>query len=190
MLLLAGGCKDMGGKTADLLWPDVDSPYMRLAREWTRKGAVYSGIDTEFTAVATLKSWAWRKGFVERHAQTYSLSAREAAGFLEDQKRAHARCSEIVLSLSSPKTENVKLKLKDSSWRVFAVQGGKKIYPLEIRPLERDVWPASRLEVFFPYFRPWQKFYCLRFEPFKAGPVTLVASGPAGRVEFFWERYE
>ena len=190
LLALACGCGDMGGKTADVLWPGLTGPYVELARQWTRKDAVYSGIDTEFTAAATLKSWAWREGFAGRHASTYSLSAPEAAKFLEDQRRAHAGSSEVVLSLSSPKPEYARLKLKDPLWSVFAAQGGEKAYPLEIRPMERDQWPAGRLEVFFPDFKPWQKFYNLRFASFKAGPVTLVVSGPPGRVEFFWERCE
>jgi len=184
------GCGDMGGKTADVLWPGLGGPHVEFARDWTRKDAVYSGIDTEFTAAATLKSWAWREGFAARHAKTYSLSAQEAAKVLEDQKRAHAGFSEIVLSLSSPKPEYVRLKLKDPLWSVFVVRGEKKTYPLEIRRMERDAWPESRLEAFFPDFKPWQKFYSLRFAPFKAGPVTLVVSGPPGRVEFSWDRYE
>ncbi|MDY7000892.1 MAG: hypothetical protein SVS15_03810 [Thermodesulfobacteriota bacterium] len=190
LLAFTCGCEDMGGKTADVLWPGLTGPYARLARQWTRKDAVYSGIDTEFTAVATLKSWAWREGFSRRHAKTHSLSAQEAAKFLEDQRRAHAGSSEIVLSLSSPKPEYARLKSKDPLWSVFVVQGEKKTYPMEIRPMEKDLWPAGRLQVFFPDFKPWQKFYCLRFAPFKSGPVTLVVSGPPGRVEFFWERNE
>jgi len=187
--LLTCGCKGAGGKTADVLWPSLSGPYVEVARDWTRKAAVYSGIDTELTAVATLKSWEWRRAFTERYAEAYSLSAREAEKFLEDQKRAHAGSTEIVLSLSSPKPGHVRLKLKDPLWSVFVTQGEKKIYPLEIRPMEKDLWPASRLEVFFPDFKPWQKFYSLRFASLPDGTITLVVSGPAGRVEFLWERY-
>ena len=186
ILALSACSQDYRIKPVDLLWPDLNDPYQQTTRAWTRSQAIYSGIDAEFLATATLLSEPWRKAFAQRYAEVYSLPPAEAQAFRMDQLAAMAKHTEVILALSGPKRELTELDFRDSRWRVFILANGDQHAPLEIAPLDEDVWPPAKLEVFFPYWKRWQHFYSLRFDILPPGPATLVMSGPAGRVEFQW----
>lgn len=189
LALLATGCsQDCRILTEDLLWPDLNDPYQQTTKAWTRSQAIYSGIDAEFLATATLMAEPWRKAFADRYAEVYSLPPDQAQSFRMDQLAAGSRHTEVMLALSGPRSELADLGFRDSKWRVFMVKDGEQHAPLEVAPLEGDAWPDTKLEAFFPYWQRWQRFYRLRFERLEPGPMTLVMSGPAGRVEFPWDK--
>ncbi len=174
-------------KTVDLLWPDLGDPYQQTTKAWTRSQAIYKGINAEFLATATLLSEPWRKAYAARYAEVYFLPQAEAEAFRLDQLAAGHKHIEVVLALSSPRKGLAKLDYRDPQWRVFLLAGGQQLAPLEIAPMEGDTWPDTKLEAFFPYWKRWQHFYRLRFDRPPSGPLTLVMSGPAGRVEFQWQ---
>ncbi len=187
-LLAVSACSQVQRiKPVDLLWPDLNDPYQQTTRAWTRSQAIYSGIDTEFLATATLLAEPWRKAYVQRYAEVYSLPGDKAQAFRMDQLAAMQKHTEIILALSGPKRELTRLGYRDSKWRVFMAKDGEQHAPLEIAPLDGEVWPPAKLKAFFPYWRRWQRFYRLRFDLLPPGPSTLVMSGPAGRVEFQWQ---
>ncbi|BBD09476.1 hypothetical protein [Desulfovibrio ferrophilus] len=194
ILILAGlamtACQLTEKSAQDLLWSDLNDPYVLSTKDWTRRAAVYDGVNLAFAATATAKSLDWREAFAARYADTYSQTAAEAARGLVIQRDAHAAFTEIVLALESPTLEVGKLSVRDEQWKVFALQGENKLYPQEIRRLKGKAWPDSKLGTFFPYFNRWQKFYGLRFERMAPGPLKLVVSGPAGRVELGWEEFK
>jgi len=184
-VILLTGCKSQTtGSVARVLWPDLNDPYVQLTKTWTRKGVIYSGIDTEIETYATLKSLDWRKAYVQKWAKVYSLSPGEEKKLLADELKAAQKETEIFLTLYSNKPEQAALKFNSPLWSVFLELGGKKIYPLEIRPLD---WPYAKLKTFFPYVHKWQKTYILRFNQApEASGARLTLSGPVGKVSLEW----
>ncbi|MBU1003452.1 MAG: hypothetical protein KKE73_13140 [Proteobacteria bacterium] len=189
-LLVMTACQLTDRPAGDILWPDLNDPYVLSTKEWTRSAAVYDGVNLRFVATATAKSLDWREAFVARYAAAYSQTPSEAAQALADQMRAHEAASEVILALESPSMDVGRLSVRDEQWKVFALQGENKLYPQEIRRLKKSSWPETKLGTFFPYFNPWQKFYCVSFQRVAQGPLTVVVSGPAGRVELGWEEFK
>ena len=185
-LLASAGCDNGMRDSADLLWPDLRNPYVLTTKDWTRHAELRDGIDVTAKASATLKSLDWRKAFVSHYADVYALSDEETTGMLADQMKAHRQRIEVVLAISSPKSEVSELDFRGPMWRIFATRDGNRIYLTEIRSMERDVWPAAKLEEFFPYYERWRNFYTLSFPHTGDGPFTLVIAGPPGEIRFTW----
>lgn len=188
--LAVAACQYQARDAADLLWPDLNDPYLSETRRATRSEAVYDGMNLSFAAAATLKTRPWREAYARRHAALYGQTEAEQAEVLAGQMRAAEAGTELVLALTAPDGSHRDLALRDPRWKVFALSGQNKLYPLEIRPMERDVWPQDKLEAFFPYATRWRRFYSVRFAPVQAGPLSLVVTGPAGRVELSWVYFE
>jgi hypothetical protein len=164
----------------------MSDPYVRTTKDWTRHAELRDGIDVTAKASATLKSLDWRKAFASHYAEIYALSEEEAAKITADQMKAHRQRIEVVLAISSTKSEISELDFRGPMWRIFATRGGNRIYLTEIRPLERDDWPAAKLKEFFPYYERWRNFYTLSFPRTGRGPISLVIAGPPGEIRFTW----
>lgn len=190
--LLAGlvSCMPSGKEAAALLWPEIENSYVATTKQWTRTDTVYDGVNLEISAAATIKSYQWRQAYADHEADIYGATEQERSKYLSDQMDAHRNGTGVVLSLASPRYGNTRLSLHDSRWKVFAMQGANKIYPIEIRLMEKDIWPFPKLKAAFPYATRWRKFYEVSFEPMAPGPVNVVVTGPAGRMELKWEYFE
>ncbi|NJB68043.1 hypothetical protein GGQ74_001716 [Desulfobaculum xiamenense] len=188
--LALAACADGGRQAFHFLWPDIDDPYVAACRQWSRSAALYDGINTELTATATIKARAWREAFATRYANVYGLDEAEEAKILHDQLRAHEAGTDVIVAVASRKRDITRLEPNTKNWRIQAVQGDIAHEPIEIRPLKRDNWPPEKLAAFFPHHTRWQKYYIIRFEPLASGPVRLMISGPAGKVEFDWQNYK
>lgn len=188
--LALAACQAAPRDAADLLWPDLSDPYLNTTRSVTRSGASYDGVNLSFSVAATLKSGQWRRAFATRHAELYGQTEAEAGALAAAQERAAQDGTEFVLALTAPGGGADKLSSRDERFKVFALSGENKLYPLEIRPMEREFWPQEKLKAFFPYANRWRKFYEVRFERVQPGPLRLVVAGPAGLVELFWVHFE
>lgn len=188
--LTLAACSGEGRQALDFLWPDLNDPYVQACTQWSRSASLYDGIETEVSAVATLMSRPWRQAYAHRYADVYGLTQVEEQNFFEDQLKAHEEATTFVLALAGRKRELTRLDKRMKTWRVTAQQGETVRFPLEMRPLRREDWPAERLAAFFPHHTRWQKYYFIRFEPLSEGPVRLLVSGPAGRVAFDWQNYK
>ena len=120
MLFLAGCKLEPASK---LLWPDLSDSYIQLTKKWTRRDVIYSGIDTEIEIYATLKSLDWRKAYVHKWAEVYSLSQSEEKKLLADELEAAQKETEIFLALYSNKPDQAELRLNSPLWSVFLELG-------------------------------------------------------------------
>lgn len=189
-VLVMTACRLTDRAPEDCLWPDLNDPYVLSCKEWTRSATVYDGVNLAFAVTATAKSLDWREAFAARYAKVYSQTSAEAAQTLADQMRAHESGSEVILALESPTLDVSRLSVRDELWKIFALQGQNKLYPLEIRAMKGTAWPESKRGAFFPYYNRWQKFYSVSFQRVAPGPLTVVVTGPAGRVELGWEEFK
>jgi len=184
ILLLAflAGCQDRN--LTKHLWPDLHDPYVRVVNEWTRKGAIHSGLDTELIAYATLKSPEWMDAYVQKKAADFDLSSEEREQLYQDHQKSLERETEIFLALAKGAgTRRERLRFDDPMWSVYLQHGDEKIYPLEIREV-RD--PLARLQAYYPYVNRWQDHYVLRFPPVQEKPLDLIMTGPLGRIRLGW----
>ncbi len=182
LLFFLAGCEEH--RVAGYLWPDLDDPYIQVTEEWTRKGALHTGLETDLIAYATLKSPHWMETYARKRALDYGLTDKEKKKLTQDLQEALQRETEFFLALfKGERARTMRLRFDDPLWSVFLLQEEKKIYPLEIRQSRQ---PLARLEAYYPYANRWQDHYELRFPPVRESPLILVITGPLGRIEMNW----
>ena len=182
LFFFLAGCQEQ--RVAGYLWPDLDDPYMQLTEDWTRKGALHTGLETDLIAYATLKSPQWMEAYARKRAEDFALTDNEKNKLIHDLREALQKETEIFLALfRGERVRTMRLRFDDPLWSVFLVQEENKIYPLEIRQSRQ---PLARLEAYYPYANRWQDHYELRFPQVREGPLTLVITGPLGRIELNW----
>ncbi|WP_157493327.1 hypothetical protein [Desulfonatronovibrio magnus] len=161
----------------------MDDPYIQTTREWTRSGALYSGIETDILVQATLKSKDWTQAYFRKKQAVFSPSPRE---IMEQEERALRDLETeitVFVSLFSPVRDHSNLRFNDPLWSIFIVQDDENIYPIEIRPVRL---PLARLKVFYPYVDQWHRNFNIRFPAPAGESVLMVMTGPLGRIELEW----
>jgi len=181
ILVLAAGCREH--RAVRFLWPDLDDPYQEVAREWSRSGKLYSGIETDAIVHATFKSRQWRQAYIEKRAEVYGLTEKEQAGLYSIAVDSMDRETEVFLSIFSPKPEQARIRFSDPLWSIFIQTEDEKIYPLEIRAVRK---PLAKLQTFYPYAGQWSHNYILRFPEPTRDSLVMIMTGPLGRLEFDW----
>ncbi len=181
LALLLAGCR--GHKAVEFFWPDLGDPYVQTTRDWTRKDALHSGLDTEIIARATYKSPEWMQAYIKKRAEVYGLTSDETEELRQNLEDSLKQETGFFLALAKGEKARGRLKFDDPLWSIFLMHEDKKIYPLEIRESRE---PLAKLESFYPYVNRWQDHYVLRFPPVNGDSFDLVMSGPLGRVELSW----
>jgi hypothetical protein len=172
----------------EVLWPDLHDPYFQLTEQWSRKGVIRIGLESELSFIALLKSKEWRTAYVTRHARLQSLGAQEREKMLADQMQAHGEAVDVVLAVASTNPDHSRLTHRSSRWRVLMqTADGQQVEPLEIRPLH---WSRLELQAYFPEYHHWQRYFAVRFPTGLSGPLTLVITGPPGRTALAWDEYQ
>ena len=178
-------CQDKS--LGEVLWPKLQDPYFQLTEQWSRKGVIRMGLESEVSVVALLKSAPWREAYVARYSRLQGLDPQETEKMLKDQMRAHDEAVDVVLAVSATYPEHARLTHRLSRWQVFLETSyGRKIDPLEVRPKQ---WPPLDLEAYFPAYSPWQRYYTARFPSGLTPPATLVITGPPGRIVLVWDEF-
>lgn len=178
---MLGGCQK--NKAVHILWPELDDPYIKVVREWTRTGSVYSGIEADIIAQATLQSESWQQAYVRERARVYSLTEAEQKQLSQRLAGSLHKETQIFLSVYSPRSEQTRINLNDSLWSVFLKDQDQKIYPVEIRPVRQ---PLATLQAFYPHVRQWRQNYTLTFPSAARDSLKMIMTGPLGRIEFKW----
>lgn len=181
VMVFIAGCHD--NRASLFLWPDLDDQYAKAVDAWTRSGALYSGIETQIIAHATLKSRSWQKAYIKENVIVYSLSTEEQQALSARLEAFSETETEVFLSLYSPRPEQARLRFNDPLWSIFIEEEDAKIYPLEIKPVRE---PLAALQVFYPYVRQWRENYILKFPGAARDSMVMIMTGPVGRIEFSW----
>jgi len=185
--LILAACQDKS--LGEVLWPKLHDPYFQLTEQWSRRGVIRIGLESEVSVVALLKSASWREAYVARYSRLQGLDSQESEKMLKDQMRAHDEAAGVVLAVSATYPEHARLTHRLARWQVFLeTPDGRKIEPLEVRPKQ---WPPLELEAYFPAYTRWQRYYTARFPSGLTAPVTLVITGPpAGGTVLVWDVFE
>ena len=170
----------------------LSTAYVDALNTYTQEKTVYSEFETRIRVVATWKSREFTDAYLSEHARLYDLttSAREEKRDIVSAASSDFR--EFLFYAYVPDRESNDFAKARSIWKVFSFhEGGQRMEPLEIREIET----TPLVTKFFPYVKPYGKFYSVKFPPGsplkrkdaadQTGP-TLVVTGILGKAELKW----
>ena len=170
----------------------ISREYFDTLNRYTQEKTLYSEFETRIRVVATWKSQEFTDAYLSEYARLYFLT-----GAAREERRdvisgASSDLIEFFFYAYVPNRESNDFSRADSIWKVFSLgKGGERIEPVEIREIE--VTPL--VTKFFPYVKPYGKFYSAKFStlpPSEAGGAAaqggspLVFTGVLGKVELKW----
>ena len=171
----------------------ISGGYFNTLNTYTREKTLYSEFETRIRVVATWKSREFMDAYLSEYARLYHLTgtAREDRKDILSGESSDLR--EFLFYAYIPDRESNDFSKADSIWKIFSLdEGGERVDPLEIREIEA----APVVTKFFPYVKPYGKFYSVKFSTLprsneadtvvaQDGP-TLVLTGVLGKVELKW----
>lgn len=182
-VLMLTACND-ARQVESFLWPESEGVYYRVVKEWTRSDEVYSGFEGQVSAVATLKSRDWRRAYVQEKSTVFHWTAEKKENFARTMQDNAERNTEFFLALHGSDKDHARLKYDSSLWDVFVqTDEGERVYPMGIREVDT---PPAELSHFFPYVTRWKKTYTLTFPKVREKDISLIITGPAGKLDLHW----
>jgi len=188
VFLLAGAfmltaCND-ARQVESFLWPESEGAYYRVVKKWTRSDVVYSGFEGQVSAVATLKSREWRRAYVQEKSTVFHWTAEKKENFAQTMQDSAERNTEFFVALHGSDKDHARLEYDSSLWDVFIrTARGERVYPMGIREVDT---PPAESSHFFPYVTRWKKTYTLTFPKVREKDISLVITGPAGKLDLHW----
>lgn len=163
----------------------VSREYYETLDRWSRSQKVYSEFETRLYVTATLKSPEFRQAYLKEYSRLYSLTEKEREKRGEIHAGLAADGMEFYFYAYNPERGNIDFAKADSIWKVFLVdEKGVRVPPIELREIKK-ITPL--IEEFFPYVRPYGKFYSAKFpySPVLKG-VRLVFTSVLGNTTLEW----
>jgi hypothetical protein len=103
---------------------------------------------------------------------------------LADQKHENDSNLDIFIGVCNNADKGSMLGLPPDNCKILLSDGVTRIAPLEIRELN---FMKMDTEFMFPFFNRWQKFYRLRFPRQTSESVSLIFTGPSGKLTLSWD---
>lgn len=172
--------------------PDLQGPYGRELFKWTRKTALYSGLETRAFCRVVYLSY----DMIEAQARQISEMRAELPDEAErTRERLHRETATPTLFavLFTPDKGANDWDAKDSIWRLAINLGYGQVEPQRIERLERPF--NAELRALYPYLDDYSIAYVIHF-PTQEAPaglhftpteLTLIAAGAPGKMEFKWD---
>lgn len=169
----------------------ISGEYFDTLNRYTREKTVYCEFETSIRIVATWKSREFADAYLSEYSRLYLLTATD-----KEQRRdilfdTSSDLREFLFYAYIPDRKSNDFSKPDSVWRVFSFgEGGNRLEPLDIR--EIDSTPL--VTKFFPYVKPYGKFYSVKFpkspsskgDTVPEGGSELVFTGVLGKMELKW----
>ncbi|MCA9603139.1 MAG: hypothetical protein KC417_13995 [Myxococcales bacterium] len=140
--------------------PDYESVY----RAWTREGDqfAFGKLADVLNVTATFQSWEFRRAYVVRYAEDFSLVNDERdtmlASSLEDARHQHR----FFVTLAGHNFRESDLTSERSAWRVLLVTAdGRHVAPSAIERVKRPT-PAEKR--YFPSISPFRQTFRISFD--------------------------
>jgi len=170
----------------------ISGEYFDTLNRYTREKTVYCEFETSIRIVATWKSREFMDAYLSEYSRLYLLTAadKEQRGDILSDTSSDLR--EFLFYAYTPDRESNDFSKPDSVWRVFSSgEEGKRLEPLDIRELDS----TPLVTKFFPYVKPYGKFYSVKFPKFPSSDngdtmaedgSELVFTGVFGKIELKW----
>lgn len=168
--LVLGGCAAEVPLTLQSSPELLAADYSAVLHRWTRKDAVYDGLDSKLFVWATFHSPDFRRVFLLRHTDVYGPGSEEANRLLLTAPDAEEHL-EFFFSASTGSPEWNDFERPNSIWRVTLE--GDEHERVEGR-VER-IKSNANLRVIYPYITDYARTYAVRFP--RTAPSGAVVIG-------------
>jgi hypothetical protein len=183
-LALTAGCRALPFPD-----PHLDGPYGRTLAKWTRKAALYSGLETRAFVRIVYLSPEVVAAQAREISQMRAELPDQAAATLERLRGENAHPTFFAIVYVPDRTAN-DWNEPNSSWRLAINTGFGERAPEKVERLERPF--TAELRALYPYLDEYSVAYVLHF-PDGHGPdgseptdVQLIAAGALGKMQFSW----
>jgi hypothetical protein len=174
-------------KTLPFPEPDLEGEYGKALALWTRRVALYAGLETRgFCRVVYLSPEfvdAQAKKIAEMRAEHPDEAARTREKLL-----AETGTPTVFAVFYTPDRQSNDWNDKDSVWRIALDEGKGEFAPERIRRFERPF--NADMRALWPYVDDYSVAYEIHF-PAQAAPpdptqARLIVAGALGRMAFTW----
>ncbi|MFP4168846.1 MAG: hypothetical protein ACLFSY_08395 [Desulfonatronovibrionaceae bacterium] len=173
-----------GRQLESVLWPETGGEYYPVVKKWTRVDESYTGMEGQVSAVATLKTREWRRAYTREKSALFHWDEEKKERFARTMQENAKKNTEFFLAVHGSDKDHAQLEYNSQLWEVFLnTADGERVYPLGIREVET---PLAEQVHFFPYVNRWKKTYTLTFPKVREQGVSLIITGPAGKLALNW----
>lgn len=184
LLALAAGCRALPFPD-----PHLEGPYGRTLARWTRKAALYSGLETRAFVRIVYLSPEVVAAQARQISQMRAELPDKAAETLERMRNDDAHPTFFAIVYVPDKTAN-DWNEPNSAWRIALNTGFGEHPPERVERIERPF--SAELRALYPYLDDYSVAYVLHF-PDGHGPdgseptdAQLVTAGALGKMQFNW----
>ncbi|MFL5379634.1 MAG: hypothetical protein ACJ787_17130 [Myxococcales bacterium] len=172
--------------------PELVGPYGRELGKWTRKTALYAGLETRAFCRVVYLSYDMIEAQSRYISDLRTELPDEAERTRERLHKETATPTLFAVLFTPDKTAN-DWDAKDSVWRLAINFGFGQVEPKRVERLERPFNPELR--ALYPYLDDYSVAYVIHF-PAQEAPeglhftpteLTMIASGAPGKMEFKWD---
>lgn len=185
-LALTAGCR-----TLPFPDPHLEGPYGATLSRWTRKAALYNGLETRAFVRIVYLSPEVIAAQARQVSQMRAELPDKAAETLQRMRQADAHPTFFAIVYIPDKTANDWNETGDNAaWRIALNTGFGEHAPERVERIERPF--SAELRALYPYLDDYSVGYLLHFPdghgPDGSEPVDaqLIAAGALGRMEFRW----
>ena len=183
-LALTAGCRALPFPD-----PHLESPYGRTLGRWTRKAALYSGLETRAFVRLVYLSPEVIAAQAKEISQMRAELPDQAASTIERLRKEDEHPTFFAIVYVPDRTAN-DWNEPNSVWRIAINTGFGEHAPERVERLERPF--TAELRALYPYLDEYSVAYVLHF-PDGHGPdgseptdAQLIAAGALGKMEFRW----
>jgi hypothetical protein len=183
-LVLLGACR-----TLPFPEPDLEGEYGKVLASWTRKVAIYSGLETRgFCRVVYMSD-----DFVEAQAKKISeMRAELPAEAQQTRAKLHAQTATptVFAIFYTPDKQSNDWNEKGSVWRIALNVGLGEVEPEKIERFDRPF--NAELRTLYPYLDEYSVAYVIHFPRQPTSPeyrpsvAEMIVASALGHMEFKW----
>ena len=169
--------------------PHLDGPYGSTLSRWTRKAALYGGLETRAFVRVVALSPEMVAAQAREIARMRAELPDQAAETLERMRTENAHPTFFAIVYVPDRTAN-DWNEPNPSWRIALNTGFGERAPERIERIERPF--SAELRALYPYLDDYSVAYVLHF-PDGHGPdgseptdAQLIVAGALGKMEFRW----
>jgi hypothetical protein len=175
-------------------YPEDLPDYDDMLDRWTEDVKIYEEFETKIIMTATLLSSDMLRAYAAKHCEYYLLDQVSCAGAKQELLAGADREYNVFMAFFTADAEANDLDIKDTLWKIYLEGPGEsRVLPVKIERVREKV---AYYEAFYPYVKPWQATYRIKFArqvteendeiPAPTGDLRLIVTGPIGQavVEF------